>query len=129
MALGDSYSAGAGAGDLSQGNCRQAASDAWPTLLAQQLNIPQDSFTLAACSGFTTTDVLNSELGSLSPSTNLITITTGGNDIGVDAALESCVPPDNPLDDDNSCQTAVTQSRQNTTGLGGEGRQDDGAQY
>ena len=109
-----------GAGDLTEGNCRQAPSVAWPTLLAQQLGIPTSSFTLAACSGFTSTDVLNNELGSVSPSTSLITITVGGNDIGVEPALAACVAPDNPLSSGPSnCQTAVMQSMQNTTQLGG----------
>lgn len=121
VALGDSYSAGAGAGDLSDGNCRQAAAAAWPTLLAQRLGL-QGSFALAACSGFTSADVLNKELSSLSPSTTLVTVTAGGNDVGVEQALSTCVQPDidNPLSDDPSrCQTAIMQSQQATTQLGG----------
>lgn len=76
-ALGDSYSAGVGAGDLSDGDCQQAASAAWGTMLAQQLGVPPGQFTLAACSGYTSVDVLNKELGSLSAATTLITLTAG----------------------------------------------------
>src|ERR1700754_1011327 len=81
VALGDSYSSGNGAGNYisSSGDCHRSNS-AYPALWASA-NSPS-SFTFAACSGAVTTDVINSQLGSLNASTGLVTLTIGGNDAG-----------------------------------------------
>lgn len=90
VALGDSYSAGNGAGSYisSSGDCHQSNS-AYPELWAKAHS--PSSFTFAACSGAVTTDVINSQLGSLSSSTTLVSITIGGNDAGFADAMTTCV--------------------------------------
>jgi lysophospholipase L1-like esterase len=103
VALGDSYAAGVGAGDYysSSGSCDRSPS-AYPALWAAA-NSPS-SFTFAACSGATTTDVIDSQLSALSSSTTLVSVTIGGNDAGFSSIMETCV-----LESTSSCESAVSQ--------------------
>ncbi|MGH3278044.1 MAG: SGNH/GDSL hydrolase family protein [Trebonia sp.] len=98
VALGDSYSSGVGAGDTS-GSCAQSP-NAYPALWAKAHS--PTSFTFAACSGATTSDVINGQLSSLSDSTTLVSITIGGNDAGFAHIMETCV-----LDSTSSCESAI----------------------
>ena len=106
VALGDSYSAGVGAGGNS-GSCDQSP-NAYPALWAKA-NAPA-SFTLAACSGATTSDVINSQLSSLNASTTLVSITIGGNDAGFSSIMETCV-----LKSTSSCESVVASADQFVT--------------
>jgi lysophospholipase L1-like esterase len=103
VALGDSYSSGVGAGSTS-GSCAQSP-NAYPALWAKA-NSPA-SFTFAACSGARTSDVISSQLSSLSASTTLVSITIGGNDAGFSSIMETCV-----LKSTNSCESAVASGEQ-----------------
>jgi lysophospholipase L1-like esterase len=101
VALGDSYSAGVGAGgyDTSSGSCSRSPrsyAPLWATSHAVT------SFTFAACSGATTDDVRNNQLGGLGGGTTLVTITIGGNDAGFVNVVTTCV-----LGTDGSCQWMV----------------------
>lgn len=87
VALGDSYSAGVGAGSES-GSCDRSP-NAYPQLWANA-HAPS-SFAFVACSGATTTDVTSSQLSSLSSSTSLVSISIGGNDVGFADTMEDCV--------------------------------------
>jgi lysophospholipase L1-like esterase len=107
VALGDSYSAGVGAGDTS-GSCAQSP-NAYAALWAKA-NSPA-SFTFAACSGATTSDVINDQLSSLSASTTLVSITIGGNDVGFANIMETCV-----LKSTSSCQSAVAAAEKYANG-------------
>ena len=106
VALGDSYSAGVGAGGNS-GSCDQSP-NAYPALWAKA-NSPA-SFTSAACSGATTSDVINSQLSSLSASTTLVSITIGGNDAGFSSIMETCV-----LKSTSSCESVVSAAEKYVT--------------
>jgi lysophospholipase L1-like esterase len=108
VALGDSYSAGVGAGSES-GSCDQSP-NAYPALWAAA-NSPA-SFTFAACSGATTADVISSQLSALTSSTTLVSITIGGNDVGFSNIMETCV-----LDSTSACESAVSaaETYANTT--------------
>jgi lysophospholipase L1-like esterase len=90
VALGDSYSAGNGAGnyDSSSGDCHRSFS-AYPYLW-KNAHAPS-SFADTACSGAVTADVLNNQLGPLNSSTGLVTITIGGNDAGFADVMTTCV--------------------------------------
>lgn len=101
VALGDSYSAGVGAGSYisSSGDCDRST-NAY-AYLWQAANHPS-SFAFEACSGATTSDVLSSQVSALSSSTSLVSITIGGNDAGFSSTMETCV-----LDGTSSCQSAV----------------------
>ncbi|GAA1270973.1 SGNH family lipase [Kitasatospora nipponensis] len=101
VALGDSYSAGVGAGnyDSSSGNCSRSNSS-YPALW-NAAHAPS-SFSFVACSGAVTGDVLNGQLAAVTSSTTLISITIGGNDAGFSNTMETCV-----LDGTSSCLSAV----------------------
>jgi lysophospholipase L1-like esterase len=99
VALGDSYSAGVGAGSTS-GSCGQSP-NAYPARWAKA-SAPA-SFTFAACSGATTSDVISSQLSSLSSSTTLVSLTIGGNDVGFSSVMETCV-----LHSTSTCENAVS---------------------
>jgi lysophospholipase L1-like esterase len=89
VALGDSYSSGVGAGSYisSSGSCKRS-NNAYPQLWANA-NKPA-SYVSVACSGATTTSVINSQLSALSSTTTLVSITVGGNDVGFANIMTTC---------------------------------------
>lgn len=105
VALGDSYASGLGAGsyDSASGNCKRSA-NAYPKLWANA-NSPT-SFQFVACSGATTTSIMNGQLGALSSGTTLVTVTAGGNDAGFANVMETCV-----LGSDSTCVNAVNTAK------------------
>lgn len=90
VALGDSYSSGVGAGSYisSSGSC-QRSTKSYPALWAAA-NSPA-SYTSVACSGATTTSVINSQVSALSATTTLVSISIGGNDAGFANIMTTCV--------------------------------------
>jgi len=92
LALGDSYSAGTGASDMS-GSCDRSPY-AWAYLMQPDL---QGFVGLAACSGDTRTDVpqqiseASVALGFRREMPRLVTLTIGGNDIGFSGLLKDCM--------------------------------------
>ncbi len=101
VALGDSYSSGVGAGSYigSSGSCDRST-NAYSALWAAA-HAPA-SYTSVACSGATTTTVLNSQLSALSTSTTLVSITIGGNDVGFTNIMATCA-----LQGTSACVSAV----------------------
>ena len=99
VALGDSYSAGLGAGDYSGGSCDRSAR-AYSALWADAHD--PASYVSQACSGATTSSVISSQLSALSTSTTLVSITVGGNDVGFSSVMETCV-----LLPTSSCVSAI----------------------
>ncbi|HEU4974125.1 MAG TPA: SGNH/GDSL hydrolase family protein [Baekduia sp.] len=87
VAMGDSYSSGVGAfsSNLSSSCIRNTY--AYPYLLAQQRG---SALSFVACSGAVTGDVINNQVGAASSSTNLVTITIGGNDVGFADLIIAC---------------------------------------
>ena len=105
VALGDSYSSGVGAGSYisSSGDCKRSTK-AHPYLWAAA-NSPS-SFSFTACSGARTGDVLSGQLGPLSASTALVSISIGGNDAGFSDVMTTCV-----LQSDSSCLSRIATAR------------------
>jgi lysophospholipase L1-like esterase len=105
VALGDSYASGVGAGNYiaSSGSCDRSP-NAYPALWAAS---NAASFTFSACSGATTSDVINSQLSGLSSSTTLVSVTIGGNDANFASTMETCV-----LSSTSTCVSAVTADEQ-----------------
>lgn len=102
VALGDSYSAGTGAGPYSPaGRSCERSANAYPQLWAS-LHTPA-SFVSVACAGATTATVLDRQLSALDARTTLVSLTIGGNDVGFSHVMETCV-----LEWDSACQAAVT---------------------
>jgi lysophospholipase L1-like esterase len=89
VALGDSFSSGAGAGRYTDLLC-QRSSRAHPVLLAEELDA---DLAFAACGGATTADVLAEQVDALDQDTDLVTIGVGGNDIGWTDAVIACIAP------------------------------------
>jgi lysophospholipase L1-like esterase len=105
VALGDSYSAGVGAGDYdpASGSCRRSA-HAYPALWAAA-HAPA-AFAFTACSGARTGDVVAKQLGPLNASTALVSISIGGNDAGFSDVMTTCV-----LSFQSTCLKRVAQAR------------------
>jgi lysophospholipase L1-like esterase len=100
VALGDSYSSGVGSGDYGTSGGCERSTHAYPQLWADA-NAPA-SFAFTACSGATTTDVINNQLGPLGSSTTLVSITIGGNDAHFADTMETCV-----LDSESTCLNRI----------------------
>ncbi|MEU3097989.1 SGNH/GDSL hydrolase family protein [Streptomyces sp. NPDC006967] len=105
VALGDSYSSGVGAGSYisSSGDCKRSTK-AYPYLWAAA-NSPS-SFGFTACSGARTGDVLSGQLGPLSSTTGLVSISIGGNDAGFADVMTTCV-----LQSESSCLNRIATAR------------------
>jgi lysophospholipase L1-like esterase len=88
VALGDSYSSGVGTRVFysEEGSCSRSPEAYGPKIAAAR------GYTLSfqACSGATTTEVNSKQLGTLSSSTALVTITIGGNDAGFSNVILNC---------------------------------------
>jgi lysophospholipase L1-like esterase len=91
VALGDSYSSGTGTRDYSLDSTCQRGPYAYPALI--QADRPNTNLTFVACSGAKTTDVLNNQVQYLNSSTNIVTITIGGNDAGFSSVITQCALP------------------------------------
>ena len=100
VAMGDSYSSGQGdppfTNDSSDG-CNRSVEGYPIKLVNPDSTIYRGQLAFVACSGATTTDVLQGRDGEpaqttwLSASTQLATITIGGNDVGFGPILRGCV--------------------------------------
>ncbi|MFM9276111.1 SGNH/GDSL hydrolase family protein [Pseudarthrobacter sp. NKDBFgelt] len=86
IALGDSFAAGQGAGPYLDDCYRSdnTYSELADGSKAIKLMVNE------ACSGKTTRDVVDSQLGRLNKSTELVTITAGGNNLGFGAIITYC---------------------------------------
>ncbi len=106
VALGDSYSSGVGAGSYisSSGDCLRSAK-AYPYLWAAA-RCPPSSFDFTACSGARTGDVLANQLGPLSSSTGLVSLSIGGNDAGFADVMTTCV-----LQSDSGCLSRIATAK------------------
>jgi lysophospholipase L1-like esterase len=96
VALGDSYASGTGAGDYGDsGSCKRSA-NAYAQLWAND-HAPSE-FAFVACSGAVTADVLANQVSAITPDTELVTISIGGNDAGFADVMTDC-----NLGSDDSC--------------------------
>lgn len=86
VALGDSYSSGVGTRVFYNEGCSRSPDAFGPKIAAAR------GYTLSfqACSGATSTEVNSKQLGTLSSTTSLVTITIGGNDAGFSNVILNC---------------------------------------
>ena len=91
VALGDSYSSGTGTRDYSLNSGCQRGPYAYPYLIKQQR--PNTTLNFVACSGAKTADVLNNQISAVISTTNIVTITIGGNDAGFSDVITECAKP------------------------------------
>lgn len=109
VALGDSYSSGQGnqpftdeSNILGTNECHRSTKDAYPEILKNDLNIADDHFAFAACSGAIMADFFKPvgevgqwnegpQLEAITPDTDLITLTLGGNDSRFAQVINDCI--------------------------------------
>ncbi len=109
-AIGDSYAAGIGAGDVLSGNGDVACSrydGAYPVLLNNSFGA-QSKFQFLACSGDESTHVKD-QINKLDDnSQDLITVSAGGNDVLLSDVLKACIYT--PAGQDE-CNKAIARTR------------------
>ncbi|MBX7264638.1 SGNH/GDSL hydrolase family protein [Micromonospora sp. Llam7] len=108
VALGDSYSSGVGAGPYDLSTCLRSQKSYAPLWAAAN---DVASFRFPACGGAVTADVLDNQLGSLSATTTMVTITIGGNDAGFADVMTSC-----RFGSTSTCTNAVNAAKAFATG-------------
>jgi lysophospholipase L1-like esterase len=94
VALGSSFAAGPGIPvQLDPTTCGRSSNN-YAHLLAQRLQLPPDNLTDASCQGATIGITLASQVPSVTPDTDLVTVTIGGNDVNYLLTLfaNSCKP-------------------------------------
>jgi lysophospholipase L1-like esterase len=91
VALGDSYSSGTGTRDYSLNSGCQRGPYAYPALI--KADRPNTNLNFVACSGAKTADVMNNQISAVTSSTNIVTITIGGNDAGFSDVITQCALP------------------------------------
>ena len=102
VALGDSYSAGVGAPGMS-GLCLRSE-QGYPPLWAEEIDA--GSFRTVACFGAETDDVRTLQTWALGPSTDVVTLSVGGNDVGFASTMLTCT-----LASVSSCLDTVDEAR------------------
>lgn len=99
-ALGDSYSAGTGAGGIQQLPCLQSP-NSYPNIVGTAPGIQLTAN--LSCFGATTDNVRELEVPRMPANTRLVTLTIGGNDIGTGQIAAACtVQPESA-----TCRTAI----------------------
>jgi len=91
VALGDSYSSGTGTRDYSLNSTCQRGPYAYPALI--KADRPNTNLNFVACSGAKTADVMNNQISAVTSTTNIVTITIGGNDAGFSSVITKCAEP------------------------------------
>jgi len=102
VALGDSYAAGFGAGRYVN-DCYQSRRG-YPALLDRHTRASLRAN--ATCNGATTESVRTTQLSALTPRTQLVTLTVGGNDLGFARIATTCAPGPSV-----ACQDAIDDAR------------------
>lgn len=110
--IGDSYGAGLGSGRRVDFSCSRYDA-AYPNILhdlfrtSLQSDVTHQSL---ACSGADTTEILAKQVPVLDANLNLITISAGGNDIGLTPILSDCVYQFYMADED-ACQKSIAEAQ------------------
>lgn len=90
--IGDSYAAGLGSGSRLDWSCSRY-SKSYPNILHTALlgDNANRTHQFLACSGATTTEVLEKQIPALTQDVDVLTISAGGNDIGLTPILSACI--------------------------------------
>ncbi|KAF3034294.1 hypothetical protein E8E12_001693 [Didymella heteroderae] len=110
--IGDSYAAGLGSGKRRDFSCSRYDT-AYPSILRDFLKTsPRSNVThqSLACSGADTTEILAKQVPVLDAHLNLITISAGGNDIGLTPILSDCVYQFYMAGED-ACQKSIAEAQ------------------
>lgn len=103
VAMGDSFSSGEGNPSFEPGSnvmginaCHRSLNYAYPRVITSDVSLGLSNISFVACSGATTDDLLNggpveaAQIDALSSSTDAVTLTIGGNDMGFVEVLTAC---------------------------------------
>jgi lysophospholipase L1-like esterase len=105
VALGDSYSSGAGTRSyIPDGSSCQRSVYAYPSPIAAARDY---ALNFRACTGAKVADVTSTQLSALTASTSYVTISVGGNDAGFADVLTTCAQPAWS----SSCNGAIDQAQ------------------
>ena len=109
--IGDSYSAGLGAGDRLEFYCSRYA-QSYPNILHTSLfgNDDQRAHQFLSCSGADSTEILDKQVPALKDNIDLLTISAGGNDIGLTPILSNCIYQFYMSNEDD-CETSMKEAR------------------
>jgi lysophospholipase L1-like esterase len=105
VALGDSFSSGAATGDYELDPACERGRYGYPAVVAARR--PRLELEFVACAGATTGDLLATQVSHLGKTTRWVTMTIGGNDIGLARVIGTCSQPGPPAD----CQSAIDDTR------------------
>ena len=105
VALGDSYSSGAATGDYELDPACERGRHGYPALVAARR--PRLELDFVACAGATISDALANQVSHLSRTTRWVTMTIGGNDIGLTRVIGTCSQPGPSA----GCQSAIDATR------------------
>ncbi len=89
VAVGDSFAAGMGAGD-DHGGCARSAESSYAAVFAADSGVRL--LHNAACAGATLDDLVNKQRWALNGDVDLVSVSIGGNDLGVAALARACAP-------------------------------------
>ncbi|EUC29888.1 hypothetical protein COCCADRAFT_105392 [Bipolaris zeicola 26-R-13] len=109
--IGDSYSAGLGSGHRLDWLCSRYT-HSYPNILHISLlgTNPNRNHTFLACSGATSTEILATQVPALPSNLDLLTISAGGNDVGLTGILSACIYQFYMAAED-ACAEAIDQAR------------------
>jgi lysophospholipase L1-like esterase len=110
--IGDSYSAGLGSGDRLDWSCSRYA-NSYPNMLYKLLHMEDANRThqFLACSGAASTEILEKQVPALDTDLDLLTISAGGNDIGLTPILSNCVYQFY-MSAEDACQKSMDEARE-----------------
>lgn len=115
--LGDSYSAGNGAGSYYGPKDTYRSHKNWAHNYVNWLNDQGAPTVLTnlAHSGYTTDQVLNEQVNTMEPNTNLVMFTIGGNDVNFSEIVKQCFTPG--MRDAASCKSNVDNAKSSLTSV------------
>jgi lysophospholipase L1-like esterase len=109
--IGDSYSAGLGSGDRLDWTCSRYAYS-YPNILQSDLfgDTANRTHQFLACSGAASSEILEKQVPMLQDNLDLLTISAGGNDIGLTPILSNCVYQFY-MSAEDACQKSMDEAR------------------
>ncbi|ORX98683.1 SGNH hydrolase-type esterase domain-containing protein, partial [Clohesyomyces aquaticus] len=119
-ALGDSYAAGIGAGSRVDKDCARY-DRSYPYLMSIDDRLGTNQYRdwkNFACSGATTEDVVEKQIPNLAKVQDVVTLSAGGNDVGLSTILNNCVFRWWPFG--ASCESTIEETKTKISNLGGK---------
>lgn len=112
VSIGDSYAAGLGSGKRVDFLCSRY-NTAYPNIVYDSLRVydPNRTHQSFACSGANSNEILAKQVPALYDNLHLITISAGGNDIGLTTILSNCIYQFYMAEED-ACRKAIKEAQE-----------------